>query len=100
MNVDVTVSHSQRHFAVADFFARAFDEKNAFRYDRSPLKQAFSADAAAARAEIFNASYTMIGENIEVLRNAFSESKEAGKTWQIWAGATSTNVDPIFPCCF
>ena len=90
-------------FKVFDFFPGAFTEKNAYRYDRSPLREEFAADAAAVQAEIYNPNYTMIGENIEVLRNAFSESKKAGKTWQIWAGATSTNVDPIsslFPVDF
>lgn len=37
----------------------------------------------------------MIGENIEILRSSFTASKEAGKTWQIWAGATSKYVFPF-----
>jgi hypothetical protein len=77
-------------FTVFTFFDLAIEKKNVNRYGRYPLKQKFEESAAKARAEIYNPNYTMIGENIEILRSSFSASKAAGKTWQIWAGATST----------
>jgi hypothetical protein len=67
----------------------AFATTNVSRYSESPLKEQFAAIAASVQAEVNNPNYTMIGENIQVLRNAFSASKAAGKPWQIWAGATS-----------
>ena len=79
-------------FTVFTYFDRAFTARNVNRYRRSPLKEAFAAAAASVRAEVYNPSYTMIGDNIEVLRKSFTASKEAGKTWQIWAGATSKYI--------
>jgi PhoD-like phosphatase len=35
-----------------------------------------------------NPSYTMIGDNIDILETAFKKSKKAGKPWQIWASST------------
>jgi hypothetical protein len=84
-------SHGTLVYAtVFTYFDRAFTAKNVNRYRRSPLKQVFEAAAARVRAEVYNPAYTMIGNNIEILRNSFTASKAAGKTWQIWAGATST----------
>lgn len=76
----------------ADFtpFARlAFDNNNVSEYSVPPLSDQFAAIADSIREEIYNASYTMIGDNINILRDVFQSSKEAGKTWQIWGGATS-----------
>ncbi len=91
------MSHFLISYAVFEFFDRAFTARNVNKYSKSPLKEEFAAAAANVKAEINNPNYTMIGENIEILRNAFTASKEAGKTWQIWAGATSTNLKP-FAC--
>jgi hypothetical protein len=73
-----------------DYFKLAFTARNVKKYRKSPLKEQFAAAAANVRAELNNPNYTMIGENIEVLRTAFTASKNAGKTWQIWAATTST----------
>jgi hypothetical protein len=45
--------------------------------------------AAAVRAILENSTFTMIGEDISILRDAFTTSKDAGKPWQIWAAATA-----------
>jgi hypothetical protein len=74
----------------------AFASTNVSLYSESPLKEQFAAIAASVQLEVNNPNYTMIGENIQILKNAFSDSKAAGKTWQIWAGATST-FDDTFP---
>jgi len=37
----------------------------------------------------YNASYTIIGDNINILCETFQASKDMGKTWQIWGGATN-----------
>jgi hypothetical protein len=37
----------------------------------------------------FNENYTMIGENIEILRENFAASTAADKVWQIWGAATA-----------
>lgn len=79
-------------FYCTDFvpFAQlAFDNLNVSEYSEPPLSNQFAAIAESVRQEIYNASYTMIGDNINILRNVFQDSKEAGKTWQIWGGATS-----------
>jgi hypothetical protein len=70
-------------------FGLAFASTNVSLYNQSPLREQFAAIAANVQLEVNNPNYTMIGENIQVLRNAFSASKAAGKPWQIWAGATS-----------
>lgn len=62
---------------------------NVTKYSESPLKEQFAAIAESINEEIYNPSYTMIGEYISVLRDVFQESKAAGKTWQIWGGGTS-----------
>ena len=58
-------------------------------YTQSPFKEQIEATAAGIQARINNPSYTMIGENFNVLKTVFQNSKAAGKTWQIWGGATS-----------
>ena len=75
-------------------FALAFGSTNVSLYTESPLKEQFAAIAVDVQKEVNNPNYTMIGDNINILKNAFGASKAAGKTWQIWAGATST-----YPFC-
>lgn len=41
--------------------------------------------AEAERVSRNNENHTLIGDNIEILKDAFQESKDAGKPWQIWA---------------
>ena len=43
----------------------------------------------------------MIGDNINILRDAWQASKDAGKTWQIWTGATvlAPQIPPSFLFC-
>jgi hypothetical protein len=55
----------------------------------SPLKEQFEAVAAGIQAKAYNPNYTMIGENINIMKTVFQNSKTAGKPWQIWAGGTS-----------
>jgi hypothetical protein len=42
-----------------------------------------------AKETSFNEDYTMIGENIEILRENFADSTAADKVWQIWGAATA-----------
>jgi PhoD-like phosphatase len=79
-------------FSVFSPFGVAFASTNVSQYNQSPLREQFAAIAASVQLEVNNPNYTMIGDNIQILRNAFSNSKAAGKTWQIWAGATSTSL--------
>jgi hypothetical protein len=62
---------------------------NVSAYTESPIKEQIEAHAASLRAKIFNPNYTQIGENINIIRTVFQNSKDAGKPWQIWAGGTS-----------
>lgn len=60
------------------------------QYSESPLKENITAIADDIRAEIMNPEYSLIGENIEILREAFQNSKAAGKPWQIFGAPVST----------
>ena len=62
---------------------------NVTAYKFSPLKEQIQASADAIQAKINNPNYTQIGENFEIMRTVFRNSKAAGKTWQIWGGGTS-----------
>ena len=66
-------------------------------YKRTTLKDA----AAKAKAFGDNPSSTMIGGNIKVLRDAWQASKDAGKVWQVWTGATvlAPQIPPSFLYC-
>jgi hypothetical protein len=56
------------------------------------VKEQIEASAAAIQARINNPNYTLIGDNFDVMRTVFRNSKAAGKTWQIWGGATSKYI--------
>lgn len=77
------------HVDFVPFAKLAFDNLNVTAYSESPLEGQFAAIAEDIRAKVYNESYTMIGDNINILRDVFQASKDAGKTWQIWGGATS-----------
>jgi hypothetical protein len=72
------------------FAAVTFSNTNVSSY-ADPTTQAYAALSALAvesNALINDPKYTMIGENINILKDSFQASKDAGKPWQIWAGAT------------
>jgi hypothetical protein len=71
-------------------FAAAFGSLNVTAYREPPLINTFQQVADTIRSEINDPAYTMIGRNIDVLKNTFEASRVAGKVWQIWGGATST----------
>jgi hypothetical protein len=70
-------------------FPTAFTNTNVSAYAVSPLKEQIEASAATIQAKIYNPNYTQIGEDINIIKTVFQNSKAAGKPWQIWAGGTS-----------
>jgi hypothetical protein len=51
-----------------------------------------------AQETSFDEDYTVIGENIEILRKNFAASKAADKVWQIWGAAKAMGPanTPVF----
>jgi hypothetical protein len=51
-----------------------------------------------AQESSFDEDYTVIGENIEILRKNFAASKAADKVWQIWGAAKAMGPanTPVF----
>lgn len=61
---------------------------SAYMDQTTPIGAALKDAAEKAKAFGENPSSTMIGANINVLRDAWQASTDAGKTWQVWTGAT------------
>lgn len=73
-----------------NFFAAAFGNTDVASYKDPATAIGVAMQSAADKAKAFGANpdSTLIGGNINVLRDAWQASKDAGKTWQIWTGAT------------
>ena len=72
------------------YFGAAYVNSSVALYTDPTTEIGATMQAAADKAKAFgeNPDFTMIGDNINVLRDAWQASKDAGKTWQIWTGAT------------
>jgi hypothetical protein len=72
------------------YFGAAYGNTNISSYTDATTPIGATLKDAAAKAKAFgeNPNSTMIGANIDVLRDAWQASKDAGKTWQVWTGAT------------
>jgi hypothetical protein len=79
------------HSSVFGFNA-AFANVNVSTFTESPVKEQIEATAAAIQAKINNSTYTMLGDNFNIMQTVFRNSKSAGKTWQIWGGGTSEYI--------
>lgn len=77
-------------FVDFNFFAAAFGNTDVASYKDPATAIGVAMQSAADKAKTFGANpdSTLIGGNINVLRDAWQASKDAGKTWQIWTGAT------------
>lgn len=61
----------------------------------SATGKCMAAVAEAAAADANDLNNTLIGENINVLRDAWQASKDAGNAWQIWTIPTVVAPGPI-----
>eukprot|EP00403_Amphidinium_massartii_P010509 CAMPEP_0178425694 /NCGR_PEP_ID=MMETSP0689_2-20121128/28853_1 /TAXON_ID=160604 /ORGANISM="Amphidinium massartii, Strain CS-259" /LENGTH=781 /DNA_ID=CAMNT_0020047361 /DNA_START=1 /DNA_END=2346 /DNA_ORIENTATION=- len=72
-----------------EFASIAKANTNVSSYTEEPLKSAFEAAAHTLIEARKNTSFEMVGSvQRQLMEQAFSESKAAGKPWQIFAGAT------------
>jgi alkaline phosphatase D len=60
-----------------------------YRNESSPAYAMMIEQAEVTRLLQENETFTLIGDNIEVLRQAFESSKERGQPWQIWVTGTA-----------
>jgi alkaline phosphatase D len=85
------------------YFGAAYGNTNISSYTDATTPIGATLKDAAAKAKAFgeNPNSTMIGANIDVLRDAWQASKDAGKTWQVWTGATvlAPQIPPSFLYC-
>jgi phosphodiesterase/alkaline phosphatase D-like protein len=93
---DTRISHRSQEPTLAgatwgSFFGLAGTETDINQYlnTSSDAYDAMIEAADSVRVLQEDPSFTMIGDDIQTLETAFSQSKAAGQPWQIWAAATA-----------
>lgn len=93
---DTRISHRSKEPTLnsstfGPFFSVAGASNNVVDYSdvSNPLFDQLQTTAATVKAGLEDPQYTMIGPDIEFLRDSFKSSAEAGQPWQIWATATA-----------
>eukprot|EP00403_Amphidinium_massartii_P016387 CAMPEP_0178416826 /NCGR_PEP_ID=MMETSP0689_2-20121128/24262_1 /TAXON_ID=160604 /ORGANISM="Amphidinium massartii, Strain CS-259" /LENGTH=792 /DNA_ID=CAMNT_0020038179 /DNA_START=93 /DNA_END=2471 /DNA_ORIENTATION=- len=82
-------SNSTINMLVGDFGGLARNHTNVSSYTEEPLRSQFEQAARDVLEARLDPSFEMLGGvQLELLENAFNASKNAGKPWQIFAGAT------------
>jgi alkaline phosphatase D len=94
--IDTRVSHRSEDPTVnsntwGSFFplATAYTDVSQYTNESSPVFAEIREVAEGVHATLDSDEYTMIGEDIQILKDNFEASKSSGQTWQIWATATA-----------
>lgn len=93
--LDTRISHRSEELTgkdtLTDFVPLSLRFRNAESYNdtSSRANRAITELAQELQATMDNPAYTMIGEDMEIIRTNFEKSKAAGQPWQIWATATA-----------
>jgi hypothetical protein len=90
--------HSLLDFGAFGTFAQTYPNYTEWLMEGTEAANALATLVADAQGNASIPEYTMIGENIEILRENFAASKAADKVWQIWGAATALGpaVTPNF----
>ena len=70
-------------------FATANTDVSKYENATSPVVQELMTVAEGVHQVLDSDNFTLIGEDIQVLKEAFKESTDKGQPWQIWATATA-----------
>lgn len=70
-------------------FASTNMDVSQYSNESSPVYAKLQQVASGVQKLLENPELTMIGDDLNYLQEAFSESKKKGQTWQIWATATA-----------